>query len=113
MQENSTDPHPLGNLAYDWVTLVQNKAQALMAYDLYIKDAEAAGSAECAAFFRKVHDTDKAQLAEAKQHLVKVLQGKMGGHKGPGRCTRCGCLSGSVPQVASPASSSGNERYSG
>ena len=31
MQENSTDPHPLGNLAYDWVTLVQNKAQALMA----------------------------------------------------------------------------------
>ena len=113
MQENSTDPHPLGNLAYDWVTLVQNKVQALMAYDQYIKDAEAAGSAECAAFFRKVHDTDKAQLAEAKQHLVKVLQGKMGGHKGPGRCTRCGCLSGSVPQVASPASSSGNERYSG
>lgn len=84
MQENSTDPHPLGNLAYDWVTLVQNKAQALMAYDQYIKDAEAAGSAECAAFFRKVHDTDKAQLAEAKQHLVKVLQGKMGGQNLPG-----------------------------
>lgn len=50
-----------------------------MAYDQYIKDAEQAGSAECAAFFRKVHDADKAQLAEAKQHLVAVLQGKMGG----------------------------------
>lgn len=78
MQEQSTDKHPLSNLAYDWITLIQNKAQALMAYDQYIKDAEQAGSAECAAFFRKVHDADKAQLAEAKGHLVAVLQGKMG-----------------------------------
>ena len=78
MQEKSSDPHPLSDLAYDWITLMQNKAQALIAYDQYIKDAEAAGSAECAAFFRKVHDSDKAQLAEAKHHLVAVLQGKMG-----------------------------------
>jgi rubrerythrin len=78
MQENSPDKHPLSDLAYDWVTLVQNKAQALMAYDQYIKDAEQAGSPECAALFRKIHDTDKAQLAEAKQHLLAVLQGKMG-----------------------------------
>ena len=78
MQEKSTDQHPLSDLAYDWITLMQNKAQALMAYDQYIKDAEAAGSAECAAFFRKVHDADKAQLEEARHHLVAVLQGKMG-----------------------------------
>ena len=79
MQERATDKHPLSDLAYDWVTLMQNKAQALMAYDQYIRDAEKAGSRECAAFFRKVHDADKAQLAEAKEHLVAVLQGKMGG----------------------------------
>ena len=78
MKETPTDTHPLSDLAYDWITLIQNKAQALMAYDQYIKDAEQAGSAECAAFFRKVHDADKAQLSEAKQHLVAVLQGKMG-----------------------------------
>ena len=78
MKEKTTDAHPLSDLAYDWITLVQNKAQALMAYDQYIKDAEAADAPECAAFFRKVHDADKAQLAEAKQHLVAVLQGKMG-----------------------------------
>lgn len=41
--------------------------------------AEQARSPECAAFFRKVHDADKVQLAEAKQHLVAVLHGKMGG----------------------------------
>lgn len=78
MQEKPNDPHPLSNLAYDWITLMQNKAQALMAYDQYIKDAQAAGSPECAEFFRKVHDADKAQLEEAKHHLVAVLQGKMG-----------------------------------
>ena len=78
MQEKSTDIHPLSDLAYDWITLMQNKAQALMAYDQYIKDAEKAGSPECAAFFRKVHDSDKAQLAEAKEHLTAVLLGKMG-----------------------------------
>ena len=78
MQERPSDPHPISNLAYDWITLIQNKAQALMAYDQYIKDAEQANSPECVAFFRKVHDADKAQLAEAQQHLVAVLQGKMG-----------------------------------
>jgi rubrerythrin len=78
MKEQTPDPHPLSDLAYDWITLIQNKAQALNAYDQYIQDAEQAGSPECAAFFRKVHDADKAQLAEAKQHLVAVLQGKMG-----------------------------------
>ena len=79
MHEKSADPHPLSDLAYDWITLIQNKAQALMAYDQYIKDAEQARSPECAAFFRKVHDADKAHLAEAKQHLLAVLQGRMGG----------------------------------
>jgi hypothetical protein len=78
MKETSSDPHPLSDLAYDWITLMQNKAQALLAYDQYIKDAEAANSKECADFFRRVHDADKAQLAEAKQHLIAVLQGKMG-----------------------------------
>jgi hypothetical protein len=78
MQERASDPHPLSDLAYDWITLIQNKAQALLASDQYMKDAEKAHSPECAAFFRKVHDADKAQLEEAKQHLIAVLQGKMG-----------------------------------
>jgi rubrerythrin len=81
MQEQSDDRHPLNDLEYDWITLIQNKAQALMAYDQYIKDAERAKSPECAEFFRRVHDSDKAQLAEAREHLLKVLQGKMGAGK--------------------------------
>ena len=78
MQEKSTDTHPLSDLEYDWITLIQNKSQALMAYDQYIKDADQAKSPECAAFFRKVHEADKAQLQEARQHLLAVMQGNMG-----------------------------------
>ena len=78
MQEKSTDSHPLSDLEYDWITLIQNKSQALMAYDKYIKDAEQAKSTECAAFFRKVHEADNAQLQEARQHLLAVMQGKVG-----------------------------------
>jgi rubrerythrin len=78
MKETSPDRHPLSDLEYDWVTLIQNKAQALMAYDQYIRDAEQANSKECADFFRRVHDADKAHLIEARRHLVAVLEGKMG-----------------------------------
>ena len=78
MQERAADPHPLSDLEYDWITLIQNKSQALMAYDQYIKDAEQANSPECVAFLRKVHDADKAQIVEARRHLVEVLQGNMG-----------------------------------
>lgn len=78
MHEMSSDLHPMSNLEYDWITLMQNKAQALVAYDQYIKDAEQANAPECAAFFRKVHDADKAQLAEARRHLTAVLLGQMG-----------------------------------
>ena len=33
MQEKTSDPHPLTDLAYDWITLMQNKAHARSAYD--------------------------------------------------------------------------------
>ena len=73
------DDHGLSDLAYDWITLVQNKAQALQAYDKYIDDARKAGSQECVELFQRIHEADKRHLAEAKQHLIMVLSGQMGG----------------------------------
>ena len=54
--QGTGDNHPLSNLEYDWITLIQNKAQALIAYDSYIRDAEQAGSQECAELFRRIHE---------------------------------------------------------
>lgn len=75
------DQHPLSDLAYDWITLIQNKAQALIAYDKYIQDAQQANSPECVELFKRIHDQDKQQLQEAKQHLMMVLNGEMGNQK--------------------------------
>lgn len=72
------DKHPISDLAYDWITLIQNKAQALRAYDAYIEDAKQANSPECVELFQRIHDQDMQQLEEAKQHLLMVLSGKMG-----------------------------------
>lgn len=72
------DQHPLDNLTFDWVSVVKNKGDALLAYKKYIKDAEAAGSQECAQMFQRLHDEDARHLNEAKRHLSEVLAGRMG-----------------------------------
>lgn len=77
-QGYSSNNQPLSNLAFDWVTFVQNKAEAVNAYGKYIQDAEKANASDCADFFRKVQKADCEQLTEAKKHLAAVLQGKMG-----------------------------------
>jgi hypothetical protein len=68
----------LSDLAYDWITVIQNKAQALRAYDQYIEDARKANSPECVKLFERIRDEDTRQLQEAKQHLQQVLGGQMG-----------------------------------
>lgn len=77
--EMAHDPdHPLSDLAFDWINVVKNKAEALLAYNKYIEDAEAVNSRECVAMFKKLHDSDARLLAEAKEHLTQVLSGDMG-----------------------------------
>ena len=73
MGSNGQDQH-LSNMAYNWVTFVKNKAQAVKAYEQYILDAEKAGSEECAELFRKACKADLEQLGEARQHLAAVLK---------------------------------------
>lgn len=77
--ESVTDQqHPLADLAYDWVAVVKNKADALLAYHKYMQDAQTANSQECVDMFRRLYDEDSRQLQEAKRHLSLVLAGRMG-----------------------------------
>jgi hypothetical protein len=64
---------PLSDLMYDWVTVLQNKAEGVAAYEKYLKDAEAAGSSECVAMFRKLHERDTALLQEVKDHVFGMI----------------------------------------
>lgn len=68
----------ISNLEYDLMTVLQNKAEALKAYETYIKDAEKLGSKPCAELFQKLKEADQEHAQELRHHLQEVMQhGKM------------------------------------
>jgi hypothetical protein len=68
----------ISNLEYDLLTVLQNKSEALQAYDKYIQDAQTIGSQPCVELFQKLQQADVQQAQEIRQHLQEVMQkGKM------------------------------------
>ncbi|AFY80061.1 hypothetical protein [Oscillatoria acuminata] len=62
------------NLEYDLLTVMQNKCEAVNAYDTYIEDAQAAGSQPCVELLQKLKKSEMDQVKEIRQHLQKVMQ---------------------------------------
>jgi hypothetical protein len=77
--------HPVSDLEFDFITVLQNKAEAVNAYDKYMRDAEEAGSEECVAFFRRLHEEDTRHAQEARRHLDMIFRGEMGQRQGQAR----------------------------
>lgn len=68
----------ISNLEYDLLTTLQNKAEALKAYETYIQDAQALDSQPCVELFKKLQQSDLQQAEEIRHHLQEVMQkGKM------------------------------------
>lgn len=68
----------LSNLEYDLLTVLQNKAEAVKAYDTYIKDAQEMQSQPCVELFQKLMQQDMEVVQEIRHHLQQVMQnGKM------------------------------------
>lgn len=68
----------ISNLEYDLLTVLQNKSEALKAYDTYMKDAQETGSQPCIELFQKLQQADMQHAQEIRQHLQEVMQkGKM------------------------------------
>lgn len=75
---NRQSQEPISNLEYDFVTVLHNKAEAVKAYEHYIKDAQEANSQPCVELFQKLRQSDMEQAKEIRHHLQEVLQhGKM------------------------------------
>lgn len=69
---------PISDLEYDWLTVMQDKAKGLKAYQTYIEDAQAAGSQPCVEMLQKLQQQDSQQIQEIRQHLQEIMQkGKM------------------------------------
>jgi len=69
----ATRANPIPDLMYDWLTVLQSKAEGLNAYEKYIQDAEREGASECVEMFRKLHEQDARQVEEIKGHLKMVM----------------------------------------
>lgn len=68
----------ISNLEYDLLTVLQNKAEAVKAYETYIEDAQQTDSQPCVQLFQKLKEQDKQTAQEIRQHLQQVMQnGKM------------------------------------
>jgi hypothetical protein len=65
--------NPISDLMYDWLTVLQNKAEGVSAYEKYILDAEEAGSQECVEMFRRLHERDVRLLEEIRDHVFGMI----------------------------------------
>lgn len=74
----TTTANPISNLLYDWLTVLQSKAEGLNAYEKYIRDAETENAAECVAMFRKLHEQDSRTVQEVRDHLAKMMSKQSG-----------------------------------
>jgi hypothetical protein len=70
--------NPISDLMYDWLTVLQSKAEGLNAYEQYIQDAEKEGAQECVQMFRKLHDADVKQVQEIRDHVMHMMSAKQG-----------------------------------
>ncbi|MEB3220368.1 MAG: hypothetical protein VKN72_29605 [Nostocales cyanobacterium 94392] len=78
MTATNTTTQPISNLEYDFISVLHNKAEAIKAYDTYIKDAQEADSQPCVELFQKLRQTEMQQAQEVRRHLQQVMQnGKM------------------------------------
>jgi hypothetical protein len=73
-----TATNPISDLMYDWITVLQNKAEGVSAYEKYIRDAEEAGSQECVDMFRRLHERDVRMLEEVRDHVYGMMAKKNG-----------------------------------
>ena len=82
MAAATTQSNPIDDLTYDWLTVLQSKAEGLNAYEKYIQDASREQNAsECVEMFRKLHEQDARMVEEIKNHVTMMFskrQGKSG-----------------------------------
>jgi len=72
--------NPISDLMFDWLTVLQSKAEGIHAYEKYIEDAERDHSQQCVEMFAKLRDQDIRQVEEIKRHMQHMMaENKFGG----------------------------------
>ena len=73
MAAQNTPSSPISDLMYDWLTVLQSKAEGLNAYEKYIQDAQKENSQECVEMLRRLQEQDAKQVQEVRDHLMQMM----------------------------------------
>jgi rubrerythrin len=74
----SSTVSPIDDLTYDVITVLQNKAKALEAYDKYLSDAEAEDDDDLKELFSEMRRQDEEHVAVLKEALARRLDEDLG-----------------------------------
>ncbi|NJR49691.1 MAG: hypothetical protein HC780_09060 [Leptolyngbyaceae cyanobacterium CSU_1_3] len=74
MTTTTQSDRALSDLEYDLLTALQNKAEAIKAYETYIQDAQAMNSQPCVELFQRLREADMKTAQEIRHHLQQVMQ---------------------------------------
>jgi hypothetical protein len=69
---------PIDDLTYDVITVLQNKAQALAAYDKYIGDAQSEDDSDLLDLFVEMRKQDEENVLALKEALAHRLEDDLG-----------------------------------
>ena len=74
----SSTPSPIDDLTFDVITVLQNKAKALEAYDKYLSDAEDEDDDELKEVFTEMRKQDEEHVLVLKESLARRLDEDLG-----------------------------------
>lgn len=64
----------LSNLSYDVISSLDNKLEAVTAYNQYIKDCQAAGDNACRQLFEDLKRTDEQQADRLRAEVERLVR---------------------------------------
>ena len=65
---------PLNNLNYDLLTVLQNKLEAVAAYEVYLKDCEKSGDKECHKLVAELRRDDERHIERLRAELERIVR---------------------------------------
>jgi bacterioferritin (cytochrome b1) len=64
----------MSNLSYDVLTVLQNKLEALAAYEMYLKDCRESGDIECQRLVAELKADDERHVERLRQELERMVR---------------------------------------
>ncbi len=65
---------PLSNLNYDLLTILQNKLEAIAAYEVYLRDCKEAGQHDCQDLVAQLKREDERHIELLRAKLEQVVR---------------------------------------